>query len=169
MIASIANFFNIQRQIFGVCGKCSNIFRLSKCQIYSRGKSDSDWLDDIDAENQKLDDIEIKIEEKRRELKEAAAARGRAEANKMLKKIDPVFAPMGLNQEDVYGIFDPIDYVVFDGMNQGEEIKSIIFLDQKKASTEQKNLQRSIEKTIEKENYEWVTLRVTEAGVIEEE
>ncbi len=172
MSSEIISFFNIQRKIFGVCEKCSSIFRLSDCKIYTSKKPAEDWLDDIDTELQKLDDMETKIEEKRKENKAKAAALGRREAKKVMKKIDPVFTPMGIDPEDVFGIFHPVDYVVFDGMNSGKEnnaIKSIILLDGTKNTPEQKTLQKSIEKAVEKEQYEWVTLRVDEQGKIEGE
>jgi hypothetical protein len=48
-------------------------------------------------------------------------------------------------------------------------LKNIILLDGERKSTEHKQVQNSIIKTIENESYEWITLRVDEDGNISEE
>lgn len=58
-------------------------------------------------------------------------------------------------------IFDPIDFVIFDGMNRAEEVKRIVFMDQQTENRNQRIIQKSIEKTIEKERYEWETIRIS--------
>jgi predicted Holliday junction resolvase-like endonuclease len=82
--------------------------------------------------------------------------------------VSPVRKPHNLNPDDAKVIFHPIDYVVFDGMKK-ESIKNIILLDRQEKGTDHRALQRSIEKVVERENYEWQTLRVQEDGKIKEE
>jgi len=48
------------------------------------------------------------------------------------------------------------------------QLKNVLFLDKVQKQTD-KRLQQSIQKVIEKGNYEWVTLRVEENGDIKEE
>ncbi len=79
-----------------------------------------------------------------------------------------LFTPHKLNPDDAKVIFHPIDYVVFDGMKK-ESIKNIILLDGEEKRTDHRILQKSIEKAVERENYEWQTLRVQEDGKIKAE
>lgn len=65
-------------------------------------------------------------------------------------------------------IFHPVDYIVFNGMKENS-LKNLLLLDRETKSTEHRMLQRSIERVIEKGNYEWQTLRVLEDGRIKEE
>lgn len=169
MKSDILKFFNLQRQIFGICPNCNEFFRLSDCNIYLKRKPVLDWLDKINREMDRLSELEEKLEEKREELQERAREKGRKQAQKAIKRIDPVFAPRRLNADDAKVIFHPIDYIVFNGMKNGDLIKGIILLDRETRDRTHRSLQRSIEKVIEHENYEWQTLRVQEDGRIEVE
>ncbi len=48
-------------------------------------------------------------------------------------------------------------------------MKNLILMDKEKKAAGDKQLQRSIDKVVEKGNYEWVTLRIEENGNIREE
>jgi len=169
MKSEMVKFFSLQRQIFGICPKCSDFFRLSDCNIFLKRKPVPDWMDEIIKEKGRLTDLEEKLEEKKGELQEKARERGRKLAQKAIKKIDPVFAPRKLNPDDAKVIFHPIDYIVFNGMKAPEPIKNIILLDREAKDGNHRSIQWSIEKVIEHENYEWQTLRVQENGKIKVE
>jgi predicted Holliday junction resolvase-like endonuclease len=125
-------------------------------------------MDKITLEENRLDGLEEKLDEKKKNLQERAREAGRKLAQRAVKKIDPVFTPHKLNPDDAKVIFHPIDYVVFDGMKK-ESIKNIILLDRQEKGADHRALQRSIEKVVERENYEWQTLRVQEDGKIKTE
>lgn len=164
----IVKFFTLQRQIFGICPHSGQFFRLSDCKVYRKVRPTHDWMDKLDAEGARLDRVEEKIEAKREEVQEKAREQGRKAANKAVRKVDWLFAPRKLNPDDAKVLFHPIDYVVFDGMKEGE-IGNLLLLDRKTCSADHRKLQNSIEKTIERGNLEWVTLRVEENGDIKEE
>jgi hypothetical protein len=54
-------------------------------------------------------------------------------------------------------------------MKNGNSIKSIVMLDRQTESPEHRRLQKSIERLIERGNYDWLTLRVLDDGSIKEE
>lgn len=164
----IVDFFALHRQIFGVCPHpdCSEIFRLSDCHIYLRKRSASDWMDALDRKDARLASHEVKLQEKVNEMREGAREKGRRLAQKTIRRIDTIFTPRSLNPDDAKVIFHPIDYVVFNGMKNNARMKNIIFLDREGATAEQRRLQRSIQKTVEKGRIEWQTLRVGEDGTI---
>src|SRR4030042_4111717 len=110
MKSDVVKFFNLQRQIFGICPKCQDFFRLSDCKIYIKKKPVADWMDKITLEEDRLDDAEEKLEEKKKDLQKKAQEKGRKSAQLAVKKIDPIFSARKLNPDDVKGIFHPIDY-----------------------------------------------------------
>ncbi len=169
MKSEMVKFFSLQRQIFGICPNCQDFFRLSDCKIYLRKKPALDWKDKITLEEERLTELEEKLEEKKGELQEKAREKGRKLAQKAIKKIDPVFAPRRLNADDAKVIFHPIDYIVFKGMKDSDSIKGILLLDREAKDGNHRAVQRSIEKVVERENYEWQTLRVQEDGKIKVE
>ena len=169
MGSDVLKFFALQRQIFGICPKCQDFFRLSDCKIYIKKKPVADWMDKITLEEDRLDDAEEKLEEKKKDLQKKAQEKGRKRAQLVVKKIDPIFTPRKLDPDDAKVIFHPIDYIVFNGMKKADSIKNIILLDRQEKGTEHRALQKSIEKVVEHENYEWQTLRVQEDGKIKVE
>ena len=169
MGSDVLKFFALQRQIFGICPKCQDFFRLSDCKIYIKKKPVADWMDKISLEEDRLDDAEEKLEEKKKDLQKKAQEKGRKRAQLVVKKIDPIFTPRKLDPDDAKVIFHPIDYIVFNGMKKADSIKNIILLDRQEKGTEHRALQKSIEKVVERENYEWQTLRVQEDGKIKVE
>jgi len=165
-------FFQYQREIFGICPCCDEFIRLSDCKIYKDERKSSDWLDKLGNEERKLDTLEAQITEDLKFYNEEARKKGRKEANKKMKKVDKIFTPQKLNPDDAKVIFHPVDFVVFNGMkngSNGEALKNIVLLDSEKKSTEHKQVQNSIIKTIENQSYEWITLRVDVDGNISEE
>lgn len=166
MSSDIHKFFNLKRQIFGICPKSGEFFRLSDCIIFLREKPTTDWLDIIKLKQNNLDKIEEKIDGKEETLREIAREKGRKEAKKLIRKIDMIFTPRKLNPDDSKVIFHPIDYIVFDGMKMKDSINKIVFLDKNDKRSERRVVQKSIEKVIEKGNYDWQTVRVLEDGKI---
>ena len=166
MKSEIVKFFSLQRQIFGICPSCSDFFRLSDCNIFLKRKPVPDLMDGINKEKERLTELERKLEEKKEELQEKAREKGRKLAQKAIKKIDPVFAPRKLNADDAKVIFHHIDYIVFKGMKDSDSIKGILLLDREARDGNHRSLQKSIEKVVAHDNYEWQTLRVQEDGKI---
>lgn len=77
-----------------------------------------------------------------------------------------------LNPNDAKVIFHPVDFVVFNGMTSDRgftPIKNLVLLDKKDRQGEHLRIQRSIERAVDRSNYEWLTLRVQEDGSIAEE
>jgi len=169
MKPDILKFFTMQRQIFGICPESDEFFRLSDCRIFLKKKPVPDWMDKITQETLRLEMAEERLDEKEEDLREKAREKGRRRAFLAIKKIDPVFVPRKLNPDDAKVIFHPVDYVVFNGMKGANQIKNIVFLDRKARRADHRTVQRSIERTIELEHYEWQTLRVHEDGSIKTE
>jgi len=168
----VIEFYSSLRQIFGVCDCCGEIFRVSDCKLYQKKKPAVDWKEKIDSEISRLDRLEEKLQKKIELAREAAREAGRKGADKLVKKIDPIFSPLRLNPNDAKVIFHPVDFIVFNGMNSNSgdtTIKNLVLLDKNNRKGEYQKIQSSIDKAVNKANYEWLTLRVEENGTITEE
>jgi predicted Holliday junction resolvase-like endonuclease len=163
----LIQFFQLQRQIFGVCPHSGNVFRLSDCQIYIKKKPEPDWLQQIEAKQERINRASENLDEKEDEIREKAREAGRKEADRLVRKIDKIFQPLKLNPDDSKVIFHPVDFIVFNGMKSGQ-MKNLILMDKAKGSND-KRLQKSIQKVVEKGNYEWINLRVEDNGNIAQE
>jgi predicted Holliday junction resolvase-like endonuclease len=166
MKSDILKLFTLQRQLFGVCPECNDLFRLSDCKIYLKRKPTLDWKDGLDLSSERLERLSEKLDEKEEELRESAREKGRRQAQRVIRRIDPVFTPRKLDPDDAKVIFHPIDYIVFNGMKKGTSMRNIVLLDRQEKGKSHRSLQRSIERVVERENYEWQTMRVQEDGKI---
>ncbi len=167
MKSDVLDFFHLQRRIIGICPNCQDFFRLSDCQIFLKRKPVRDWMDKIELENIRLDEL-LRFE-KEKELRDKARETGRCGAQEIVKKIDPIFTPRDLNPDDAKVLFHPIDYIVFNGMKELKSIKNIILLDRQTNQADHRKVQESIEEVIKRKNYEWQTLRIQENGKIKVE
>jgi predicted Holliday junction resolvase-like endonuclease len=169
MINDFLEFFSIQRNIFGLCPRSGELFRLSDCKVFLKTKPKRDWMDEVESESESLERSEERLDEKEEAMREKARAKGRKLARLAIRKIDPIFTPRRLNPDDAKVLFHPVDYIVFCGMKDVGSMKQIVFLDRIAKSADHRRVQKSIERTIEKGRYEWKTIRVHEDGTIEEE
>ncbi len=170
MKSDILTFFDLHRQIFGICPnpECSEFFRLSDCRVFLKKEPELDWMDKIDKEQSRLDKFEEKLGDIEQDLREKAREKGRRLAQAAVREIDPIFTPRKLNPDDAKVIFHPIDYVVFNGL-KAAPLKNIVLLDRQAEGAVHRRLQESIERVIDRENYEWQTLRVQDNGKIKSE
>jgi predicted Holliday junction resolvase-like endonuclease len=122
----------------------------------------------IEALQKKLDQASEKLDEKEESIRENARTAGRDEANRVVTKIDKIFKPRRINPDDSKVIFHPVDFIIFNGMKAGT-MKNLILMDKPQKTLNEKRLQRSIIRAVEKEKYEWVTLRIEDNGNISEE
>lgn len=174
MEKEVISFYSSLRQIFGVCPCCEEIFRVSDCKLYQKTKQKPtvDWKEKIDSELARLENLEDKILEKIEFAREKAREVGRKAADKQVQKIDKIFKPLKLNPNDAKVIFHPVDFIVFNGMNNNHansEVKNLLFLDKKNKTGDYVGVQKSIEQNVNKGNYEWLTLRIEPNGTITEE
>jgi predicted Holliday junction resolvase-like endonuclease len=163
----LINFLQLQRQIFGVCPHTGNVFRLSECNIFTKKKPKPDWLEEIENAQVRINRASEKLDDREEEIRNMAREAGRKEADKLVRKIDKIFAPLKLNPDDSKVIFHPVDFIVFNGMKSGST-KNLILMDKNKGNSDER-LQKSIQNVIEKEHYEWITLRVEDNGNIKQE
>jgi len=161
------DFHNGLKMVFAHCPCCNKIYRLSDSRIYAGNKPQKDWLTKLDEELEKLEKQEAILLEKLKLTKTDAIQQGRVQADSLVSNIDPIFKPIGLNPNDSKTILHPIDYIVFNGMNDNTKtpvIKNIVLLD--KATNDRVTIQESIRDLVENDRYDFMTVRIDDDGNI---
>ena len=161
----IGQLFGQLGRILCVCPECNDLFYLSEARPYLSGKQPQSVIDKLRAEESRLERAEEKLNEIENALRETAAKAGLRAAKKALKKIDPVFSGAGYNPHDVRVIFDPVTYVVFNGMGNGR-LCEIVLLGRPPESSRAERVQKSIRSAIKKGNLEFKTLHVGKDGSV---
>jgi predicted Holliday junction resolvase-like endonuclease len=67
----------------------------------------------------------------------------------ILERIAPAFDHFPFEHNDCRSLFDPIDYIIFEGLNKSGIVKKIIFTDIKTGAAKLKNNQKEIKSLIE--------------------
>ncbi len=161
ILSTFTNFKNI----LCVCPKCNNISRLSQLYIYSSKKTQKTWLDDYDDRVRAFGELESEHDSKVNEIREQAIQRGRDQVPKMVNNsLSGSITKLKYNPYDIKPINHPIDFVVYDGMSDGE-INNVIFLHEKNPDLAE--LHKSIHETVQKKEYDWRVARISREGTLE--
>jgi predicted Holliday junction resolvase-like endonuclease len=120
---------------------------------------------DVDVLNEKWEnkvgtEVDRQLVKTIRQIRADAVARARAcQLGKTLEKIAPMFPGFGHHPCDVRPIFDPIDFVIFDGYFQGE-VTDITFVEFKTGESRPTQVQNSIRSAVEKKRVHFEVKRL---------
>jgi len=166
MKSDILSAFQEFQKILVVCPECGEVYRLSELKLSYRGKVKKTWLDELRLKEKKVERMEELLDEEWDEIREKAQEKARKQLPKFLKKCMPVICAHGYYPQDLKALFDPIDFVIFDGMNLKEQVKRVVLFDGPAHNKIREKVQTSIQKAIKKGNYAWHTVKLDEMGRI---
>ena len=156
------------RKILCVCPCCGDLVRVSDLRLKVKGPAPRTWLDDYEKKCIAMDNKEEKFGEKEGKLREIAREKGRKAAEKVFNKaISPALKALRYDPFDVKPILNPIDFLVFCGMNKSDSIKEIVMLSKKCKNAPLTTIRKQVKTVIAKRKYEWQVARIDEAGGIE--
>jgi len=160
--------------ILVICPCCGELLRVAELSLRFTGKFERTFLDEmrqhekrLDAKQEALDRQLERFEAKEDALREAAAERGRRRMKQLIRRIDPSMSKLRYDPQDVKVIAHPVDLIVFDGLNSGEDrIKNIVFIARGRARS-YGAVRRSVARALEKGQFLWETVQVCVYGSVE--
>jgi predicted Holliday junction resolvase-like endonuclease len=163
MIDAMMGFFETGQEIYGECPCCGDIFRVSEIRVFYGKKPPKDWLDRLEEKGSQLDEDRKQFEQDRDKIVSNAIERSRViYIGKTLEHIAPIFPQVEHHPRDVRGLFDPIDYVAFNGMFEKKSIDSISFIEIKTGKSKLTPIQRKIRDAVEDQRVEWKMYNITD-------
>jgi len=166
MKTGLLSYFQDFQKVLVICPKCKRIFRLSELKLSYRAKVKHTWLDELRSEENRIERMEERLEEDWDKIREKAQEKGKKQLPKLLQRCVPIICKHGYYPQDLKTLFDPVDFVVFDGMNLKENVKRVVLFDGPAFDRRREKIQTSIKKVIKKGNYEWQTIKIDERGRI---
>ena len=164
----IINAFQQFRTILCVCPNCNQIKRLSDLKIKYKGETPNTWLDTYNTKLRKIEKKIEKFDQQEKEIREKARQEGRKLAIQQTQQtLQSCIAQCQYNPRDIKSILHPIDFIVFDGLDQNDQTDQIIFLTRKQKNPTLTTLRKAIQKTIQTQNYNWQLLRIQDDGKLE--
>ena len=156
------------RKILCVCPECGDIVRLSDLKLKTKVETEITWLDYYEFRGRLLSGREAEFDAVKGELREAARAEGRRQAEVVFNNaIKQDFRRMKFNPIDIKPVLNPVDYLVFKDMNKSKEITDLVFLSKKLENPMINRLREQVKTSIENSNYEWLVARIDNEGKIE--
>ena len=114
------------RKILCVCPDCGKIVRLSDLKLKTKTETENTWLDYYEFRERLLSNREAAFDAVKGELREAARAEGRKQADAVFNQaIKQDFRRMNFDPSDIKPVLNPIDFVVFQDMNKSEKISDL--------------------------------------------
>ena len=164
MSVQFVEVFQDFRTILCVCPCCGEIVRVSDLHLRYKDEAPKTWLDNYESQLRGYEQSLAEFQEQEKKIRNEAIARGRLRVIERTNMcIDSRLSCLNYDPYDIKSLFNPIDFVVFNGMNHGEELEDIVFLGQESND----NVRKSLRKTIEKEEYDFKIARVSEEGTVE--
>ena len=156
------------RKILCICPCCSELVRVSDLRLKTKGPAPRTWIDDFEKLDQALNTKINKFEEKEEKLRELARERGRKQPEIIFNNaIIPALKALKLDPFDIKPIMNPVDFVVFKGMNKEGAVSDIIMLSRKCASPTLNTLRQQVKTSVINKNYEWQVARIDDKGTIQ--
>ena len=168
-MSTISSFLREQRHIFGTCPHCRSLFRLVDAKVSYDSPYKVDWLDKLENLQESWETKAEELGEKEKAMRREAIEKAtRTELPKLLHRIVPTFTKSNLNPQDIKTLFHPIDFLVFDGLNN-DRVDRVLLMDHKPNDSGRTSIHKGINDAIRSEAIEWRTLRVSETGEITSE
>lgn len=145
---------------YAECPCCRESFALKDTGLF--------YLDDFSSEAEELYNQKIcELKDRRKELKEirqniSKTSKVMAKAvniGKILERFAPCMATFPFNRNDCRSLFDPIDYVIFEGLTKEGTVKKIIFTDIKTGNAKLGKKQKEIQTLVDNKQVVWDTYK----------
>ena len=155
------------RKILCLCPCCRKLVRVSDLKLKVKGSKVNTWLDEHERKQQLLEKKVESFGEKEAKLREKAVEMGRKEAQRVFHNaISPEFKALKVDPFDLKPIFNPVDFIAFNGMNKSEAIDNITLLWKKEDVPILNSLRLQIKDIIAHKKFEWKVARIDERGGI---
>ncbi len=142
--------------------------RLSDLHLQYTGKAPRTWLDKYESEVLSFQEKEALFREKERQIREKSVERGRKQVPPLIRKcLCPEFKALKYDPYDIKPLMHPVDFVVFDGLNEGVGVKNVTFLSRKTSNPDLNMILGSLKKTIQKNGYDWKVARISMEGKVD--
>ncbi len=138
------------------CPTCGEGIKLKDSSLFS--------LDNFNAQakqllNEKKEELKIQREEiskkKATTQKRVETTTGSVNMGFILERLAPVLEHFPFDKNDCRSLFDPIDYVIFEGLQKTGKVQKIFFVDIKSGKAKLKPNQKAIKQMIEQKKVEF--------------
>lgn len=140
----LVSIIRAEDQLAGFCPSCQDMFRLSEVELFYIPDRKDDFLTELRRK-------EVELEDRVRLERQDAIKRSRATLmGNLFESVRPFLPEFNHHPGDLRGIWDPVDYISFNGLSLSRDVESITFLEVKSGKSGLSGVERSIKEAIER-------------------
>ena len=153
------------KHLKGRCPSCEGTFNLKDALLFRADEpippKVSEWL--VERQTDLVNRTAELKKRRERASKRAEATSVAVNLGKIMEKIVPAFEGFGFASRDCRALFEPIDYIAFNGLTDKQLVDSITFIDVKTGEARLKENQQQIREAVESGRVDLVTYNRNEA------
>lgn len=140
----VVSVIRAEDQIAGFCPNCQELFRLSEVELFYIPDRKDDFLGELRRK-------ELELEDRVKSERQDAIKRSRASLmGNLFESIRPFLPEFNHHPGDLRGIWDPVDYISFNGLSLNRDVDSITFVEVKSGRSTLSSVERSIKNVVER-------------------
>ena len=138
-------------RIVGRCPACGCRRPLSEWNLFYRENFPTVALDSVGGMRHDLLDLKEAIKEKREAITSGAAQKSVVvKMGKIVEHVAPILTGFPYAQCDCRPLFDPIDYIVFEGLHAKGQVEKLAFVDVKTGEASLSPREEMVKRAVEK-------------------
>lgn len=148
----------IQENFYAVCPCCGESIPLKKAGLFYLNHFTPEAENLYRKRIEELKEREKELKEERKKIKERAEVGAKSvNIGFILERIAPSLKDFKFIRNDCRSLFDPIDYIIFEGLSKKGAVTKLLFMDIKTGKARLKQVQKEIKDRIERKKVEWDT------------
>jgi predicted Holliday junction resolvase-like endonuclease len=143
---------------YAECPCCEEPILLSKAQLFYLDDFTPDALQLYKQQQADLKEREKELRQQRKSISQTSEVGAKAvNVGFILERLAPTMRDFRFDRNDCRSLFDPIDYVIFEGLSHKGSVSKVLFADIKTGGARLKNNQKEIKALIERKKVDWDT------------
>ena len=152
---------------YAECPCCGERILLKDAHLFYLDDFSPQALELHKLQTEAMKEREMELRERRRSIKQTSEVGAKAvNIGFILERLAPSLNGFRFDKNDCRSLYDPIDYVIFEGLSKKGTVSRIIFSDIKTGGAKLKKNQKQIKELVENKKVEWDTYKADGSGTI---
>ena len=145
------------------CPECGEQFLLKDSSLFYLSnfspQAKTLYQEQLNALKEREEELRASVEKMKTTSKVGAEA---VNIGFLLERLAPCMSAFPFDHNDCRSLFDPIDYLVFEGLNEKQKVEKITFMDIKTGKARLNRHQKEIQTAVENNQVSWDTYKMEE-------
>lgn len=149
---------------YAECPCCEEPILLKKAHLFYLDDFTPEALELYKQQKTELNEREMKLKERRKSISQTSEIGAKSvNIGFILERLAPTMREFRFDRNNCRSLFDPIDYVIFEGLSKKGTVSKLFFVDIKTGAARLKNNQKEIKSLVQRKKVEWDTYEVEDS------